>query len=156
MKKGKTTLKLLGIVALVAVIGLLTGCLSLGGAPNWDGNTPKADRVVLYYPESFQVEGVNGESKSLGPVTRVFEGKGGNWEKGKKAMQVPPGETTLRMAYTGALTRIYSDVAYDFLPAGHYRLIPSFKEGFSFGELMRITVAGTNQEVFNWNVVKIK
>ena len=144
------------IIAIAAAIGFLTGCASLMPPPNWDSATPKGERVVLYYPEDFQVEEVNGESKSVGPVSRVYTGNGGNWERSKRSLQVPPGATNLRIAYTGGMTTIYTSVSYNFLPGGHYRLIPAVKEGTTLRDLMRTAIIGTNQDFFDWKVEKIR
>jgi len=146
-----------GLLVFIFIL-ILTNCASIVPPPNWENDTPKDQRVVLYYPSDFQVEQINGVTKSLGPVARVYSGNGDDWENSKQSLQIPPGQTTIRMQYKGSglMSAINTQVTYNFQPGGHYRLIPSLKDGVNVRDALQISVSGTNEEVFNWKIDKIK
>jgi hypothetical protein len=144
----KKTLKPFGIIASLAIIVVLMTSASV-----WDSKTPKADRVSLYYPDNFEIEAVNGETKSMGPILRVFPGKGA-LAKGKLSLVIAPGQTTLKIAYK-SLGTSYTELSYNFEPGGHYRLIPSLREGFTMADFAKSTV-GLAEDMWNWKVDKIK
>jgi hypothetical protein len=145
----KKTLKPIGIIVMFAVIVVLMTSASV-----WDSKTPKADRVSLYYPDDFSVESVNGESKKMGPIIRYYAGKG-KMEKGKLSLVIPPGQTTLGITHTTGISTSNTEVSYNFLPGGHYRLIPSLKDGITFGDLMKGAFAGQGN-IWDWKIDKIK
>jgi hypothetical protein len=145
----KKTQKIIGIIAFIAVVGLLMTSASV-----WDSKTPKADRVSLYYPDNFEIEAVNGETKSIGPVLRVYPGKG-KLEKGKLSLLIAPGQTTIRMCEKFGFSSKTQDISYDFAPGGHYRLIPVLKEGTTMADAAK-TGVGAGESIFNWKVEKIK
>jgi hypothetical protein len=145
----KKTLKPVGIIASLAIIVVLMTSASV-----WNSKTPKADRVSLYYPDDFSIESVNGEKKSMGPLPLAYPGKG-NYEKGKLSLIIPPGQTTLGITHKTGISTNNTEVSYDFLPGGHYRLIPSLKEGLSFADLMKGALAGRG-DIWDWKVDKIK
>jgi hypothetical protein len=145
----KKTLKPFGIIASLAIIVVLMTSASV-----WDSKTPKTDRVSLYYPDDYSVEGVNGETKSMGPIIRSYPGKG-KPEKSKLSLIIPPGQTTLSITHTTGISTNNTEVSYNFLPGGHYRLIPSLKDGISFGDLMKAAFAAQG-DIWDWKVDKIK
>jgi hypothetical protein len=146
----KKTLKIPGIIVFIAVIGLL-----MTSAAVWNSKTPKNDRVSLYYPGSFQIEAVNGETKSIGPIARVYPGKG-SWEKGKLSLIVDPGETILTIGTDGLVKNITMTVAYNFEPGGHYRLVPVLKPGISIADAYKGGIIGVGESPWDWRVDKIK
>jgi hypothetical protein len=121
----------------------------------WNSKTPKADRVSLYYSDWFDLEAVNDETKSIGSVLRAFPGKGKNNDKSKLAMQIPPGQTTLRFNYKMGFSSTTSEVSYDFQPGSHYRLTGILKEGFNMADFAKTTV-GAGENPWDWKVEKIK
>jgi hypothetical protein len=145
----RKTQKLFGITVFVAVIVLLMTSASV-----WDSKTPKADRVSLYYPDNFEIEAINGETKSLGPVTRTFPGKG-KLENGKLSLVIAPGQTTILMNEKVGFSRSSSEISYNFEPGGHYRLIPKVKEGTTMADAAKAGV-GAAESIFNWVIEKIK
>jgi hypothetical protein len=146
----KKTLKIPGIIVFIAVIGLL-----MTSATVWNSKTPKSDRVSLYYPAAFAIESVNGEKKQIGPLARVFPGKG-SWEKSKLSLIIPPGDTILTIGTDGLVKNIYYDLSYNFEPGGHYRLVPGVKEGTTIAEAMKGGIVGVGENPWVWEIRKIK
>ena len=99
----KNTLKLFGIIAMVAVVVSLTSCASLFGAPAWDKSVSKDQTATLVFDEDIEINGVDGMVKTTGmsapsapsggAVSLVWSAKGkGSEKKPKGKLSIPAGE----------------------------------------------------------------
>ena len=117
-KKTKTILRRAGIIALAVVIGVtMTGCASLF-VSKWDKPLPKDQTATLYYDDQITVWGIDGETKSAGPVSRGYKGKG-SVKRPKPALKILAGERTINAQFA---TWGAEDITYNFAAGCNYQL----------------------------------
>jgi hypothetical protein len=140
----KKMVKLFGVIAIVAVIGALTGCASLMPAPKWDSNMPKDQTATLVYSMGYTVMGVDGLVKAtrvsapaapsggaLG-MQQPFPGKGSE-KKPKGILVIPAGEHTITARGSGqSANRSYTSPKFNFVAGRTYQM--RYEDDQSFGD----------------------
>jgi len=114
----KNFFKRFRIIAFAVVVGFsMTGCASLF-VSKWDKPLPKDQTATLYFDDQITVWGVDGQTKSVGPVSRGYKGKGSE-KRPKPALKILAGKRVINAQFVswGA-----EDISYEFAAGRNYQI----------------------------------
>jgi hypothetical protein len=144
----KNFFKSLGVISMALVIGFsMTGCASLF-VSKWDNPLPKEQTATLYFDDQITVWGIDGVTKSAGPVSKGYKGKG-SVKNPKPSLKILAGERTINAQFVSWAAE---DITYNFVAGRNYQikaetdksLIDTSNVGAAFGKSFAAGATGGN------------